>query len=260
MNSISDIFGIFQVIEFVQSDSEIIYGSPVERRRFFDIAASHSSGSYYNSLRKFLRALKQRNLQIKKDISCNKNERHLWDLSLAQNAATLIKHRKKLAEDLSLRCNKKLESFTNESSRLTIEYCPSFDIDWNNVEKSFLETLQKSYKVENIYKSTVRGPHRDNFIFYKNGKNMRKYASQGEVRLAVLSLKLALVEHLSEIYNMHPILIFDDILLELDDLNAQRLLSSLDSSNQFFFTSTRVPDLDFFKGMDKNFFFNIKKY
>src|SRR5699024_4130931 len=89
-----------------------------------------------------------------------------------------------------------------------------------NVEEIFNE-LKKQYESSQQQEidqgTTTLGPHRDDLIFYVNGRNVQTYGSQGQQRTTALSLKLAEIELMNEITGEYPILLLDDVLSELDD-------------------------------------------
>ena len=81
------------------------------------------------------------------------------------------------------------------------------------------------------------GPHRDDIIFYINNNEAVKYASQGQQRTAVLSLKLSELDMITSKTGDEPILLLDDVLAELDDLRQNYLLKSINPNTQTIITS-----------------------
>ena len=63
---------------------------------------------------------------------------------------------------------------------------------------------------------TLSGPHRDDVLFYVNGRDVQTYGSQGQQRTTALSLKLAEIDLIHEEIGEYPILLLDDVLSELD--------------------------------------------
>ncbi|MCF0141510.1 MAG: hypothetical protein HUJ78_05825 [Mogibacterium sp.] len=85
----------------------------------------------------------------------------------------------------------------------------------------------------------TKGPHRDDLEFYINGKDAKKYGSQGQQRTIALSLKLAEVKIVKEVLGENPILILDDVLSELDMERQNYLINEIEDV-QLFITSTDV--------------------
>jgi DNA replication and repair protein RecF len=91
---------------------------------------------------------------------------------------------------------------------------------------SLLSSYQKSRYEEISRGQTLFGPHRDDIYFVVNGMDATAFASQGQQRSLVLSLKLAELKLLTEQLQESPVLLLDDVLAELD-LSRQKLLMSL---------------------------------
>ena len=75
--------------------------------------------------------------------------------------------------------------------------------------------------------SSLSGPHRDDVEIYINGKKAKIFASQGQQRSIVLSLKLAEGEVIREICGEYPVFLFDDVLSELDEERRSYVLSGI---------------------------------
>ncbi len=236
----------------------MISGSPDIRRRFFDIACSLLSRTYYDDLRKYNRTLQQRNSQIKLDIQNNKNERFLWNEVLVNLAERLIKKRKDIICLLSKKVEKKILSIMKDSQSFCIEYKNPFH-EQDDIRSAMIKKLLNQKKSEDVFKTTVCGPHRDEFIFNLNNKNMKFYSSQGEKRIASVLFKTSLIEFIAEEKGNFPIILFDDILLEIDRYYMESVLMSLSDKNQLFFTATEIPEIDYFSRAEKSFFFDVSK-
>src|SRR5699024_6197591 len=78
----------------------------------------------------------------------------------------------------------------------------------------------------------------DELISDANGRNVQRYGSQGQQRTKALSLQLAEIELMNEITGEYPILSFDDVLSELDDIRQTHLLSYIQNKVQTIITTT----------------------
>ena len=96
--------------------------------------------------------------------------------------------------------------------------------------------IAKQAKKELLLGSCLVGPHRDDFSIMYAGKNLSKFGSRGEQRLAVLWLKLAESSYIEKETGERPILLLDDILSELDRKHRQIVLSII-SEQQTILTS-----------------------
>ncbi len=87
------------------------------------------------------------------------------------------------------------------------------------------------------------GPHRDDVVLRLDGRQLRGHASQGQHRLAVLSLKIAEMHAIEAATGSLPVLLLDDISSELDAKRTTALFAFLDAlSGQVIVTTTR-PEL-----------------
>jgi DNA replication and repair protein RecF len=97
--------------------------------------------------------------------------------------------------------------------------------------------------MENMRKVTVLGPHRDDLMGKLSGNSLASYGSQGENRIASLSLKMAVLDLLSDALGVRPLLLLDDITSDLDEKRCKNLLSCINMENQqVFVTGTKIPD------------------
>ena len=90
--------------------------------------------------------------------------------------------------------------------------------------------------------TTTVGIHRDDIGVTINGKEARTFASQGQQRSAVLSLKLAQLEMAARETGEAPILMLDDVMSELDPGRRRQLIERIDRV-QTFVTCTDLSDL-----------------
>ena len=92
-----------------------------------------------------------------------------------------------------------------------------------------------------MLRCTTKGPHRDDIEININGRGARQYASQGQQRSIVLSIKLAEAEISKKIGGEYPAILLDDVFSELDDSRRNYILGSLDG-RQIIVTSCE-PDI-----------------
>jgi len=241
----------------LQDDNKLIVGAPEERRRFFDVTCSMESHQYYSTLIKFKRILKQRNQQIKNDIKTNTFNRSIWNEEFAKAAIFLIESRKKIINKLVKLTNEKLNKIEINKFDIEIKY-ESFKI-MSEKDKifSFIKLLEQNFTKENIFKNTLIGPHRDKITFLNKNRDMKIFSSQGEIRVVVMALKLSIIQYLGEEYSLYPVILFDDILTDIDEINMDGILSNLNFKNQVFFTATAIPKINFFKNLPENYFLEI---
>ena len=105
--------------------------------------------------------------------------------------------------------------------------------------RGYAESLQATRRDEVRRGATLVGPHRDDLGFTIDGVDLSAYGSRGEQRLAVVALKLAEVDLMTEDAGEPPVLLLDDVLSELDSGHRDQLVTALaDLDGQLLVTAT----------------------
>ena len=105
---------------------------------------------------------------------------------------------------------------------------------------------------------TIYGPHRDDFYFEYNNRDLKYYGSQGQQKLAILSFKLAEIPIFKNITGTNPVLLLDDIFGELDIKKRNRLLKIIYSDDiQSIITTTDLKNIQK-KYLDDAYVFQVK--
>ena len=233
------------IIIFYPEDLELIKGSPNIRRRFLNLELSQLYSNYLTITSDYNKLLKMRNDCLKSDI---KDENYFDILTeyLINKAILIYKMRKKFIDKI----NEKIKSIFFDISGLDnfyIKYKTS--IEFENFEEDYLKTIMRE-KFKNIrnqelkFKSTLIGPHRDDLEFYIEDLNLKFYGSQGQQRMAILSLKLSEIEIFKKYKGYNPILLLDDVFSELDENKKNNLLKYIDSEIQTIITTTDLNNID----------------
>ena len=130
----------------------------------------------------------------------------------------------------------KLNKFTKEiysrfsDHEIEILYTPSV------LEEQFMKHINNNQKQDILYRTSIVGPHRDEFTILFNKQNA-KSASQGEIRLIVIAIKLGLLKLIEESTKSEVILLLDDVLSELDKSVQNTFLRSLPKNIQVIMNS-----------------------
>ncbi len=242
----SEILGKLQTVLFGSNDIFIISGSPNERRVFFDIFLSILDYDYLVALRTYGLLLKQKNAALK-----NKRNDILYffDKQIADVAYLLINKRATLVNKVSLLFSELFRKIGNFKDEALLKYCSSYNRFFSSSAQLLDYILfQNKYDIEKGY--CILGPHKDNYSFILNNTIFSKYASLGQIRLGALILKLVQAICYSEKFKTNPILLLDDVILELDNEKQKSFLSHICTDYQLFITVTDEKYKEFF--IDKN--------
>jgi DNA replication and repair protein RecF len=146
---------------------------------------------------------------------------------MAEYASHIYLMRREYIKRLTVYAAEVMRDISDGSESLTLEYESSISVescDRNEIRAEYERILASSIDREIAAGVTLFGPHREDIDIKINGISARAFASQGQQRSIVLSLKLAEGEVIKEITGDYPVFLFDDVLSELDDKRRKYVL------------------------------------
>ncbi|HOV12881.1 MAG TPA: DNA replication and repair protein RecF [Spirochaetota bacterium] len=239
----SEIIGILLSVLFSNDDIFIICGSPMIRRKFFDMFISIMDKEYLLNLKKYQILLKHKNFILK--TKNNLNLLDIYDEQLSKIIYNINLKRQKIIADINPIFQEKFCSIGMFKDRAKIIFLSNLKV---KEEYSYIEIFNKLVEIRNKDIETGYsnfGIHKDNYLFLLNGIEFSKYASLGQMRLASLVLKLTKLEYLKSVTNTEPIILLDDVILELDLQRQKKFIYSIPKENQMFITLTDKNKLIF---------------
>lgn len=251
INRSSEIIGKFPVVLLSPADHSITIGTPGERRKFIDSVISQASGTYLKNLLDYNRTLKHRSSLLTK-IKENRygvsiDELDAWTHRLVETGTELIEHRISFVKEFTGYVKESYKKIMNDKEQPDIEYYFLESLDQNGIKEQFTSLL-KNKKEEELRRATnLVGPHRDDFIFYFNDKNLRTYGSQGQHKTFQTALRFAEFFYLKDITGKNPIFLLDDVFGELDASRANKISDYLKNVGQTFVTLTNFGNFNFLK-------------
>lgn len=245
---LSDLIGYIKIVNFVPEDLNLFKNGPSKRRKFLNLQISQIDRLYFENLQKYYRVIKQRN-NVLKHINVSRETLEIWNKQLIEYGSFIIKKRFEMIEGLNNTIKVIHKELTNNKEEIKIVYNPNTTIaNYNN-------NLINAFEKEKKYKYTYVGPHKDDFSIMINNKDIKKYASQGQQRTAILSLKFSEIEIYKKEKNDAPILLLDDVLSELD-VNRRFYILKYIKNIQTIITCTDV-DQDFKKLLHEKQIYNV---
>lgn len=239
IKKVSDLSKIVNVISFIPSDVNLLKDTPKKRRDFLNTTILKNNPNYLKLLNDYEYLIKERNSLLKSE-SLDFNLINIINFKLASISYEIYKIRDKFINKIRESVEALYKEIFNKDINVKVDYL-TFNTSSDYVNKClkiYEENMDNDLKLG--YTST--GIQKDDFCLKIDGKDIGKFGSQGENRIASLILKLSIYE-LSEINNK-PILILDDILSELDKNNESLLLKYLNKVEQVFITSTKKYDIE----------------
>lgn len=259
-NSSASLIEKYCAVVFSPEHLNLIKRGPGERRKFTDSAICREKLRNAVVLSKYNRVLNQRN-SLLKDIYKNpqlEETLSIWDSSLLKNGSFLVKERIDYLKLLSQKASEYHNGISGGKEKLEIRYVSTTGADENDtaqeIYKKMCDCFQDSRKDDIRAGCTTCGPHRDDIEILINGKNAKTYASQGQQRSAVLSLKLAEAAVLKERMGEEPVILLDDVMSELDSKRQDFLLNRLTGCQVFITCCEKSNKEQLVKGK----IFNVK--
>lgn len=255
-----ELIGKALVIAFSPDDLRLVKEGPQERRKYLDREISLISPSYYHSLIRYHKVLKQRN-KLLKTLQFNPSHRDTlvnWDEQLCTAGADIITRRLEFIHQISEISHEMHYDISVGKELLTIHYLSLADISELNAYDTIASRMRKKlhdHVDSDIQRGTTSvGPHRDDFILKVNDLVLRDYGSQGQHRSAALALKLSGIEIIRRETGNYPVVLLDDVMSELDPGRQNALLKSL-ANTQIIMTSTDTANLNEYMVQQANKFF-----
>jgi DNA replication and repair protein RecF len=228
-----DLPGNFRVTLFWPDDLGLIKSGPDMRRRYLNQMLVQVVPGYARALAGLRRVLEQRNSLLKRMAAGDADGATLeaWDSELIRVSTQIVDARAKAVTELApeaARCHRRIAA----GEGLEIRYL--------GPPEKLAEAVQNSLAADLRRGSTSVGPHRDDLLVLLDGQEARSFASQGQQRTAVVSLKLAEAALIQRRTAERPVLLLDDVLSELDAERRAALLNEVAGGGQVIVTSVEA--------------------
>lgn len=242
----------FPCIVFCHEDIDFIKGEPENRRKFFDQMMTLYSPVFFDNLRNYRTILSQRNAAIKDnalDLIPLYNERlAFYGLEIMAERTSAVYEFNKIFPD-------GFKKVSGSDLNLYIDYQPSWK-NYGSVDEivSYLEeTVDRDIKMS----TTTSGIHRDKFIIQSDNGPFASIGSTGQLRLCSLLFRISESMYFTKKTSKKPILLIDDVLLELDAEKRSRLIAFLDNYSQAFYTF--LPYERYSEKMEKALYYTVEE-
>ena len=228
-----DFSGNFKTVLFGPWDMDLVTESPSLRRKFLDTILSQVDREYRRSVLSYEKGVRQRNkllFRIREE-GASRSQLSFWNQLLIRNGDYITSAREKFIEFCNLHQSQIANYFSLYYDRSVIS-----------------EGRLEQYKEEEVAAATTLvGPHRDDFSFKEESRDLSSFGSRGEQRMGILWLKMAELAFIEEKSGEKPTLPLDDIFSELDHEHRD-IVMSLTKNQQTIITTA---DPHFVKGLKK---------
>jgi DNA replication and repair protein RecF len=229
IRKIGDLIGEMPVVYFAPDEIGLVKDGPADRRRFMDIDISQLNKSYFYLLCRYEKLLDERNKLLKQTKNFEKlhDTIDLWDTQMCDVASKIIFYRLDFIDKIKKPACDVHSKITDGAETLHIKYqginLPTVEEIKQKLYSGYKKNLQKDFE----FGFTTIGPHRDDIDIEVNGVDIRNFGSQGQQRLATLSLKVAELNLFETSHKEKPILLLDDVLSELDAKRCKSFLEQI---------------------------------
>ena len=222
LEKLSEFLGLFRVVLFCPEHLSLIKDGPGKRRSFIDGAVCQLRPYYASLLNEFNRLEAQRASLLKQ-----RSKRYfdpslfdVWNERLAEVSVKIACIRADYIENLIRFAPAHFQRISGGADQMKLRYVSDVykkGKERDEMVREYLLLLQEGLESDIRYGFTAKGVHRDDLDIRINGFSAKGFASQGQQRSAVLSLKLAEGEISKEMTGKDPVYLLDDVLSELDE-------------------------------------------
>lgn len=223
------------VVLFEPTHLQLFAGGPERRRDYLDDLLEQTVPGYGVLRRQYKRTLAQRNSLLKQSRMPSETQFFPWNVRLSQLAGQIVRARHGLVETINSSIPQLYKDISRTQTEVLVEYGSKWPVD--SYESRFLSRLEHSLDDDKLRGFTSTGPHREDLLVTFNGHAAQEVASRGEVRTAVLALKIIELKTIENSRGKTPLLLLDDVFSELDGARRHALTDYL-SKYQTFITTT----------------------
>jgi DNA replication and repair protein RecF len=243
---LADYLGHFPTVVFTSQDLQLIRGAPAARRRWLDLTLAAMDADYLRVLQTYHRALAERNALLKRGLALGvaasdagaAAELAAFEQTMAPAAAELVARRCDGLRALADVLTQRYTQIAAAAEPAGFAYAPDFA---EASPAAVAAMLAKNRARDAQFRTTLCGPHRDDFEFTLAGHPAKDFASEGQQRSLVIALRLAQAAWFQARSGVRPVLLADDVLGEIDPERRERFWAAIDPEAQVLATGTALP-------------------
>ncbi|MCW8108866.1 DNA replication/repair protein RecF [Alteromonas ponticola] len=250
---LSDLVSMVPVQLFTPQSTDLLVGTPSERRRFIDWGLFHVEHSFREHAKIYLSLLKQRNAILKQGSDLSTAEHSFWSDKLIEAAELIDLSRQRYIQEVFPFFKAIMEQFLPEFS-VEIAYYRGWE-----KQLSFEEALAKKREYDYKVGYTSVGPHKADLKLKVNNFAAQEMLSRGQLRMTVAALQLAQTQLFTAQSQRQSIFLLDDIGAELDNIRREKFLTRLlDTDTQVVVTAIVDEKIDFVENYNDKKMFHVE--
>jgi DNA replication and repair protein RecF len=242
--------GELAVVSFFPEDVQLLAEAPSARRRYLDSMVAQVHRRHRSETREYQRIVEQRNSllrALRSDVRPGPAvpalaeppsiELSFWDAELVRLAASISLRRLEAVRELVAPFCEAATRFSGADA-LSLAYAAQVEGDTIAERATAYQALIGQKRDRELWQgTTLVGPHREDLAVSAHGRALPTFASRGEQRSAVLSLKLAEAAWIRDRVGEPPVFLLDDVLSELDPGRRDALVDALPEDAQTLLTA-----------------------
>ena len=234
---LSEHIGLLPVVMVSPTDTELVLGGSEVRRKFTDSILSQVDAQYLEALIEYNKALLQRNAMLKKFYETRSWDDMLisiWNEIMIAKGAEIFTKRETFTREFSGIFKSIYSEIAGSREEAELQYSSQLQ------EGDFAGLLQKALPKDKAVLYSSTGIHKDDWLFFEEGRSLKRFASQGQQKSFIIALKLAQFFFLKKHYNSPPVMLLDDLFDKLDDQRVSFLINMVTGPDfgQVFITDT----------------------
>ena len=250
---LADLVSRIPVQLFTPQSTDLILGSPSERRRFCDWGLFHVEHSFNGLSQQYGKLLRHRNALLKQQANLRRPEYQYWESQFDVVGNALHDLRQRYVDNLTPIFESFLKNFLPE-----FEVSVSYYKGWEK-DATLSESLVKKSEYDAKMGHTSSGPHKADIRFKLNGVSAQEILSRGQLRMAVAALQLAQTALFNQLTSRKSIFLLDDVGAELDIDKRERFIDGLlDMDTQVFVTAIEREQLSFINKYNEKKMFHVE--
>lgn len=245
-----DLLGQMRVVLFLPEDVDLATGPPANRRRYLNVTLCQVDREYCRALSDYNKVLEQRNALLRR--MAEGQTRNAADVlqiltdKLVEPGSRVFQRRAKFMTEMGFQAQEiYFQDLIGGKEALRLGYMPGWytngrkttedqllegewlqaNQDESAISERFAAELAAARAADLARGSSTVGPHRDDWAILVNGKNLGQFGSRGQVRTAILAIKLGEINWMKATTADVPILLLDEVIAELDQHRRGALLA-----------------------------------
>jgi DNA replication and repair protein RecF len=212
----------------------IVTGPPEGRRRLLDGTLFHVEQGFLSQWKRYALAVRQRNSGLRRGILGSDGA---WRQEIAETGTLLTQQRQALAEKFAHELARLAPALSDDLAGFEVVFRAGWD-----QKLSLFEALERNADSDTAQGFTQVGPHRADLRLMRDGSLAAEVLSRGQLKLALVALKLVQGVLIEDASSLPPLYLVDDLPAELDRGHCSRVCEQLGIGRQVILTAVdRAP-------------------